>query len=60
MNVSACADDIGSVYYAGNIATDRQQNVDPELKAEADLQQNAKRWQEYRENDANEVHDALS
>lgn len=42
---------------AGNIATECQQDVQPEVKAEANLEKDADWRQENGKNDANDVHD---
>src|SRR5690349_14155889 len=47
---------------AGNIAEQRQEDVEPELQPEADLEEHAKRRQDDGEEDAHDVHwrDAVS
>lgn len=53
---SAFRDDIDRVDDAGEIAKDRQQHVDPELRAKPDLQENPEGRQKDREDDAKNVH----
>src|SRR3546814_20207479 len=40
----------------GNIAEEREQDVQPEVSSEADLQEDAQRRQQDRQDDANEIH----
>ena len=42
-------DDPDGVNEARDIAQKRQQDVQPEMKSEADLQEHSDRWQDYRE-----------
>ena len=45
---------------AGEIAAQREQDIQPELKAETHLQENADRRQDDGEQNANDVHDLKS
>ena len=56
----ACSDDIHSVDDARNIAEDREQDIDPELKPDTHLQEHADRRQQNRENDANDIHTVMT
>jgi len=43
----------------GNVAAQGEKNIQPELQAEADLQEDANRWQEDCEQDAYDIHEGL-
>jgi hypothetical protein len=44
------------VDYAGDVAEDRQKDVDPELLADPHLQEHPKGREKYRDNDAKQIH----
>jgi hypothetical protein len=48
------------VDYARDEAEDRKDDVDPEVLADPHLQKHPKRWQEYRDYDAKQIHRTLS
>jgi sterol desaturase/sphingolipid hydroxylase (fatty acid hydroxylase superfamily) len=57
---SASRDDPDRVHDAGDVAEQRQQNVQPEVRTQSDLQKNAERRQQDREDDSQNVHQAVS
>src|SRR5690606_33529791 len=53
---SAARDDPDRMHDTGNVAEDGEDDVDPEMLAEPHLKKHAKRRQDDREDDADEVH----
>ncbi len=54
--VSAFCDDIDGVDNAREVAEDGQEDVNPELRAKANLKEYTKRRQQNRDDNANNVH----
>jgi hypothetical protein len=42
--------------YAGNVAEDRQQDVNPKVFANPNLQEYAQGWEKYRDDDTQQIH----
>jgi hypothetical protein len=50
--------DIDGVNDAGDVTQDRQQDIDPEVQADADLEEHAERRQQDGKEDSQDVHES--